>query len=787
VSGEHPEAATPGEHRRPLRVLAVIPSLLPDGGAEQSIVAVAPLLAERGIDFQIVVLHGEVHLGAQLMEHGIQVTALDSGPSMSRYRNRVVAMRRLIRSTKPDLVHATLHPAIVASAPAVLGTPARLVVTWANTPLEATEHAGLVPWRVWLRHTIEMVLTTAVRARFHAVTNGVAQACRRRYRVSARRVRVAERGRDAQRFAPLSAAELDSLRASLGIDPTQRVVLAVGRVAPQKNHVALVTAFDSVAHRYPDAVLLIAGARGSSWAEVEQAVGSAQHHDRIRLLGQRDDVPALLQIASVIVCSSKREGAAGALIEAMATSTPIVSTRLDGLEGVLEHGRNAWVSDDLAGGIAAVLDDPTAAAVRAQHARRDFEERFTVERAADALAEVYRWAAQRGGVSAPGVSAAEIDREAGPIEVAQVMWRLSRGGGVQTVVRMLINESDPASVRFTIVPARPMLAEDGLEELPVSVMPGRHLHGSLRLHHRLQIMFDVARRLRSAHSTVVHLHSGTIWMGFFIPLVARRRRYVVEVHDAPGSGRHGRVTDRVEGWWSRLVRAQVVCHSSSVALAIAERWGVPPARLTTVPLAVDPDQFDPMRYGPDRARRRAELGLPADAIVLVVVGRLVPSKRFVLVVESLAQLDERVHLVVVGEGSERGALERRAAELGVADRVHFVGFLGELGPTVAAADMLVSASEYEGFGLTVAEGMMLGLPVVATAAGGVTDVVVDGETGVLVPVNDGERLTSELAALVADEPRRTALGKAGRSRAVEQFSPTALVRAFGELYRRQNS
>jgi glycosyltransferase involved in cell wall biosynthesis len=171
------------------------------------------------------------------MEHGIQVTALDSDPSMSRYRNRVVAMRRLIRSTKPDLVHATLHPAIVASAPAVLGTPARLVVTWANTPLEATEHAGLVPWRVWLRHTIEMVLTTAVRARFHAVTNGVAQACRRRYRVSARRVRVAERGRDAQRFAPLSAAELDSLRASLGLDPTQRVVLAVGRVAPQKNSV----------------------------------------------------------------------------------------------------------------------------------------------------------------------------------------------------------------------------------------------------------------------------------------------------------------------------------------------------------------------------------------------------------------------------------------------------------------------------------------------------------------------------------------------------------------------
>ena len=390
---------TSGATRRPLRVLAVMPTLDASGGAEQSFAAVAPLLHRHGIELHLAVLGADSSLVGRLIDQGINVTALDCLSQGSGYRDRARALRRMVRTIEPDLVHATLHVAVVASVPAVIGRRTRLLVTWANTPVKATEHDGLVLWRVWLRHTIEMTLTTLVRARFHAVTHGVAQACRRRYRVSARRVRVAERGRDTRRFEPLPAAELDSLRTSLGLGPQQRVVLAVGRVAPQKNHLALIGAFDVVADGHPDAVLVIAGEKGPSWDQVSEAVGSARHGDRIQLLGHRNDVPALLQIASVAVCSSHREGAAGALIEAMASGTPIVSTRLAGLEGVLDDGRNAVVvePDRLAAGISAVLDDPDAARARAEAARSDFDRRFTIERAAESLAEVYYWAAGSWG------------------------------------------------------------------------------------------------------------------------------------------------------------------------------------------------------------------------------------------------------------------------------------------------------------------------------------------------------------------------------------------------------
>lgn len=378
-----------------LRVLAVMPSLEPSGGAEQSFAAVAPLLVERNIDLHLAVFGGEPGLGARLAAAGIVVTPLGTGDESDGYWMQVRALRRLVRSVRPDLVHATLHRPVVAASFATLGLRSRLLVTWANTPLDARSQPGLDRRRVWLAHTLEMVSTTLARARFHAVTEGVAAACRSRYRVRAGRVRVAERGRDAQRFAPCPPEELDALRTSLGMSAGQRIILAVGRIVHQKNHERLVHAFDAIAGQYPDAVLLIAGERRDAARTVDAALAAARHGDRIRLLGQRSDVPALLQIATMIVCSSRREGAAGALIEAMATGTPIVSTRLDGLEGVLEHGRNALVVEPAAleDAMSTVLDDPGAARARALAARADFDARFTLERAADSLAAVYYWSA----------------------------------------------------------------------------------------------------------------------------------------------------------------------------------------------------------------------------------------------------------------------------------------------------------------------------------------------------------------------------------------------------------
>ena len=106
-------------------------------------------------------------------------------------------------------------------------------------------------------------------------------------------------------------------------------------------------------------------------------------------------MPALLQVADCWVCTSHREGAAGAMLESWASGCPVVTVPVDGIVGVAEDGRNALVAEPsgLAGAVARVLDDPGLAEQLVAHGREDFAARFTVERSAEQLLDVYRWAA----------------------------------------------------------------------------------------------------------------------------------------------------------------------------------------------------------------------------------------------------------------------------------------------------------------------------------------------------------------------------------------------------------
>ncbi|MGW2541599.1 glycosyltransferase [Kitasatospora sp. NPDC001574] len=142
-------------------------------------------------------------------------------------------------------------------------------------------------------------------------------------------------------------------------------------------------------------------------------------------------------------------------------------------------------------------------------------------------------------------------------------------------------------------------------------------------------------------------------------------------------------------------------------------WGVPPGRVELIPNGIDADRY--RRQDADRAatraRLRAELGLPPGSWVVGGVGRLVPGKRFPVLLEALAELDGAARLVLVGEGPERAALERRAAELGVRDRLVLTGERDDVPDLLTALDVLAAPSTEETFGLGVLEGLAAGLPV----------------------------------------------------------------------------
>jgi glycosyltransferase involved in cell wall biosynthesis len=230
--------------------------------------------------------------------------------------------------------------------------------------------------------------------RFHAVSDGVRDANARALHIPLDRIVVAERGREAKVVADGGVPA--HVRAELGVTPTQALVLALGRQEHQKAHADLVRAVPHLTELGVDAVVAIAGREGNASAVLRETIAEVRGAaEPVRVLGHRTDVDRLLAAAEVLAIPSHFEGTAGVAIEAMAAGTPIVSTDLDGLRGVLDDGRNAVlvpIADPcaLAAGIARVLLDHDLAERLATTGRQDYERRFTIEAGAARMAALYR-------------------------------------------------------------------------------------------------------------------------------------------------------------------------------------------------------------------------------------------------------------------------------------------------------------------------------------------------------------------------------------------------------------
>jgi glycosyltransferase involved in cell wall biosynthesis len=196
------------------------------------------------------------------------------------------------------------------------------------------------------------------------------------------------------------------------------------------------------------------------------------------------------------------------------------------------------------------------------------------------------------------------------------------------------------------------------------------------------------------------------------------------------------------------------------------------ARLVTVANGL-PDVAPPNRPAPAHPRCR-----------LVMVARFAEQKDHRLLLDALATLEGRAwHLDLVGDGPDEAAIRRHAKKLGLGDQITFHGYLADVQPILARADLFVLVSRWEGLPLTVIEAMRARLPVVASDVGGVREAVVDNETGLLVPPGERDRLASALACLIDADAKRRQLGLAGRRRFDDAFQLERMVCQTLGVYR----
>ena len=292
----------------------------------------------------------------------------------------------------------------------------------------------------------------------------------------------------------------------------------------------------------------------------------------------------------------------------------------------------------------------------------------------------------------------------------------------------------------------------------------------------------VPRVLRSGSQVdVVHAHHGEDVATLLLArLAAARHRcpLVVTVHcsvkhTVTGNSLRSRLLRLVggaaEAWVLRRADAVVVLARRTAELLRAD--GVPATRVQVIPSGFEPAAF---ADSPDDAFPR--LGRPR----IGYVGRLVPGKRPDLLVEAFAAMADNAFLVVVGDGPWRQRVERLVDASVPAERAHVQGFVEhERVPSVLASlDVLVLPSAYEELGSVLVEAMAAGVTVVASDVGGIPEVVVDGETGLLVPPGDVAALAAALGRLTADEPLRVRLGANARVRAREYTWPSLARRVL---------
>lgn len=314
------------------------------------------------------------------------------------------------------------------------------------------------------------------------------------------------------------------------------------------------------------------------------------------------------------------------------------------------------------------------------------------------------------------------------------------------------------------------LAAVGVPVISLSRTPGFHPTLAMRL----------ARVLKEHDIDIVHCHHYSPYVyGLLASVLKPTVQLVFTEHgrlsDAAPSRKRRFVNPLLSRWPGKLCAVSADLKNHMVA------EGFPARRVGVTYNGIDPGRRP---TAAERSAARESLGLPGTAFVAGTVGRLDPVKNLHLLLQTHAFLVSKhpqVRTVIVGDGDERAALEAHVQSLGIKESVVFAGYRADVRALMPAFDVYVNTSSYEGVSLTILEAMAAALPVVATRVGGNPEVVIDQETGLLVP-GIARSLADAIGGLIHDERRRRVMGDAGRFRVKRHFSIARMVEEYASVY-----
>ncbi|WP_425619267.1 glycosyltransferase [Anatilimnocola sp. NA78] len=367
---------------------------------------------------------------------------------------------------------------------------------------------------------------------------------------------------------------------------------------------------------------------------------------------------------------------------------------------------------------------------------------------------------------------------AGPQAIVFVITQLDAGGAeralTQLVLRLDKSRFQPTviSLRPRPVGARAILVEQ-LEAAGVAV----EFLNALQKWEFPRAVWRLSRRLQELRPAVVqsflfHANVVTALAGKLsgVPVVAGMR-----VADP------SRTRQRVERWLAPLIKMHI-CVSQSVADFYQKTVGISRDKLDVIPNGVDVE-----RFAQALPVDRSSLPVPANRRLLVAIGRLERQKGHDWLLPILAKAFEELpeqELLLVGDGPDRGRLQQQASELGIGDRVHFLGWRSDVPELLRGADLLLLPSRWEGMPNVLLEAMAAGLPVLTTRVEGTTEILGPLATEQSVAVGDSAAFEDAIVRLCQDRVLSAELGQSNRERVLASFSLAVMTQAYEQIYMR---
>ena len=354
-------------------------------------------------------------------------------------------------------------------------------------------------------------------------------------------------------------------------------------------------------------------------------------------------------------------------------------------------------------------------------------------------------------------------------------------GGLENGIVNLINHLDPDQFRFSVCSFTPR--REIFERITQKGVHFEVLHKQEGNDWRLPI--KLAKLFKQWQVDIVHTHN---WATYMEGLVAAKlARVPTFIH-----GEHG-LTQLTR--WHRSAAYKLCAPVTDRFFTVSEHlrdkfvdeFHIPAAKVTAITNGVDCQKFypDPQL----RCQKRQEFGISPDTVVLGAVGRLTVDKDYHALLHAVSLLTKRTppwQLYIIGEGGLDTELLALAKSLGIEKSVHFLGGRDDVNDLLNIVDVFSLTSVREGMPNSILEAMCVNLPIVATDVGGVGEIVVDGQTGLLIPVETPETkpqaIAEALDSLIRSPQRRQELGRAGHKRIVQEFSLDKMVNTYAETY-----